>query len=625
MTAPAPAPASLAPAAPGAPGAPAPGTSRPEATALRARQTPSISRVFAAAFLAIAVALVADRVATWRSARRTQADMIELSERLERLDRFSASPALKADVAAMQELAAEVGDDAIQAAIQTTIIFAAVLVALALGLWYNRRRLARPFAHVLGALARAEAGQYGERLDEDQPEEFGMIARGVNRMAAALGWRERIQEQTARLLTALNAPHQPNAPGEGFGPALGVLAWATGAPTLALYQPNYDTNEWAATAVLGATTRPLARDVVRELVADATTVIQYDAAAAGAVRGRLQLAPVGPGGDRELVPLRSRDRLVGLLVALVDGELSADARSALEHAAPNLAIACERESAHQHMRRLAAQLRHAAQLLESQNAKLAEQHAELSRLNAALDQAGRLKDQFLANVSHELRTPLNSVIGFSDLLVTMASADSPLTDTQRDYVETISRNGRHLLELINELLDLSKIAAGRVELRLEPLELGPLLREAADSVRAQLEAHKHQLAVEPPEPPVVLTADRVRLRQVLLNLLSNAIKFTTDGGRITLRARPENAGRVRIAVTDTGIGIAPADQHRLFQEFVQLDASPSRRYEGTGLGLALSKRLVELHGGTIGVESQLGQGSTFWFIVPRAAPRSQGV
>jgi signal transduction histidine kinase len=454
-----------------------------------------------------------------------------------------------------------------------------------------------------------------------------MIARGVNRMAAALGWRERIQEQTARLLTALNAPHQPNAPGEGFGPALGVLAWATGAPTLALYQPNYDTNEWAATAVLGATTRPLARDVVRELVADATTVIQYDAAAAGAVRGRLQLAPVGPGGDRELalVPLRSRDRLVGLLVALVDGELSADARSALEHAAPNLAIACERESAHQHMRRLAAQLRHAAQLLESQNAKLAEQHAELSRLNAALDQAGRLKDQFLANVSHELRTPLNSVIGFSDLLVTMASADSPLTDTQRDYVETISRNGRHLLELINELLDLSKIAAGRLELRLEPLELGPLLREAADSVRAQLEAHKHQLAVEPPEPPVVLTADRVRLRQVLLNLLSNAIKFTTDGGRITLRARPENAGRVRIAVTDTGIGIAPADQHRLFQEFVQLDASPSRRYEGTGLGLALSKRLVELHGGTIGVESQLGQGSTFWFIVPRAAPRSQGV
>jgi signal transduction histidine kinase len=454
-----------------------------------------------------------------------------------------------------------------------------------------------------------------------------MIARGVNRMAAALGWRERIQDQTARLLTALNAPHQPNAPGEEFGPALGVLAGATGAATLALYQPQYDTNEWAATAVLGATTRPLARDVVRDLVADATNVIQYDAAAAGAVRGRLQLAPAGAGGDRglALVPLRSRDRLVGLLVALVDGELSADARSALEHAAPNLAIACERESAHQHTRRLAVQLRHAAQLLESQNTKLGEQHREVSRLNSALDQASRMKDQFLANVSHELRTPLNSVIGFSDLLVTMASAESPLTDTQRDYIETIARNGRHLLELINELLDLSKIAAGRLELRLEPLELDPLLREAADSVRAQLDAHHHRLAIELPEPPVVVTADPMRLRQVLLNLLSNAIKFTTDGGRITLRARSDDGGRVRVAITDTGIGIAPADQGRLFQEFVQLDATPSRRFEGTGLGLALSKRLVELHGGTIGVESALGQGSTFWFTIPRAAPRSPGV
>ena len=139
-----------------------------------------------------------------------------------------------------------------------------------------------------------------------------------------------------------------------------------------------------------------------------------------------------------------------------------------------------------------------------------------------------------------------------------------------------------------------------------------------------MEAHHHRLAIQPPAPPIVVTADRMRLRQVLLNLLSNAIKFTTDGGRITLRAQPEDSGRVRIAVTDTGIGIAPADQHRLFQEFVQLDASPSRHYEGTGLGLALSKRLVELHGGTIGVESQLGQGSTFWFTMPRAAPQPPG-
>ncbi len=587
---------------------------------VRASPVPSISRLFAAAFLAIAVAGLAERVAIWRSARRTQADMIELSQRLEQLARVSASPAIEPEIVAIRELAAEVGDNAIQAAVQTTVIFVIVLVALGVGLWYNRRRLATPFAHVLGALQRVAAGRYEERLDEDQPEEFGTIAHGVNQMAAALGWRERMQDQAGRLLSALNAPPREATAGGSFGPALDVIAGATGAPALALYQPQYDTNEWGPTAVRRATARPLSRDVVRQLVGDTVTVIYYGSAAAGPVWTQLQLATadVDAAGGLALAPLRSQGRLVGLLVATVAGELSADARVALEHAAPNLAIACERESAHQHTRRLAVELRHAAQRLESQNAELEDQHRELSRLNAELDQAGKLKDQFLANVSHELRTPLNSVIGFSDLLLTMATPESPLTETQRDYLETIARNGRHLLELINELLDLSKIAAGRMELRLEPLELGALLQEAAGTVRAQLEARRHTLVIEPSADHLVVTADRGRLRQVLLNLLSNAIKFSTDGGRVTLRARLEDSGVVRVAVSDTGIGIAPADQRKLFQEFVQLDASESRRYEGTGLGLALSKRLVELHGGTIGVESELGKGSTFWFTLRRA-------
>ncbi len=587
---------------------------------LRPAPVPSISRLFAAAFLAIAVAGLAERIAIWRSARRTQADMIELSQRLERLARVSPSPALEPEIVAIQELAAEVGDNAIQAAVQTTVIFVIVLVALGVGLWYNRRRLATPFAHVVGALQRVAAGRYEERLDEDQPEEFGTIAHGVNQMAAALSWRERMQDQTGRLLSALNAPPREATAGGSFGPALDVIAGATGAPALALYQPQYDTNEWGPTAVRRATARPLSRDVVRQLVGDTVTVIYYGSAAAEPVRTQLQLATadVDAAGGLALAPLRSQGRLVGLLVATVAGELSADARVALEHAAPNLAIACERESAHQHTRRLAVELRHAAQRLESQNAELEDQHRELSRLNAELDQAGKLKDQFLANVSHELRTPLNSVIGFSDLLLTMATPESPLTETQRDYLETIARNGRHLLELINELLDLSKIAAGRMELRLEPLELGALLQEAAGTVRAQLEARRHTLVIEPSANHLVVTADRGRLRQVLLNLLSNAIKFSTDGGRVTLSARLEDSGVVRVAVSDTGIGIAPADQRKLFQEFVQVDASESRRYEGTGLGLALSKRLVELHGGTIGVESELGKGSTFWFTLRRS-------
>ena len=594
--------------------------------------TPSISRLFAAAFVVIAIVGLAERIAVWQSARRTQSDMIALTQRLEQLSRFSPSPSLQAELAAMQETTVEVGDNAIQAATQSTVLFAIVLVTLGIGLWYNRRRLAAPFAHVVGALERVADGQYAERLAEDQPEEFRIIARGVNRMAAALAWRERVQDQEARLLTALNAPSGESGAGGSLAPALDVLAAATGATALALYQPHYDTNEWSPTAVRRATARPLSRDVVRHVVGNATNLILYLGSAASTAREELQFSngETASEGSLAVVPLRSRDRLVGLLVGAVPGALSDEARNTLEHAAPNLAIACERESAHQHQRRLAVEVRHAAQRLESQNAdltalneKLEVQHREVTRLNAELDQAGKLKDQFLANMSHELRTPLNSVIGFSDLLLGMLPDDGPDVETQRDYLETIARNGRHLLELINELLDLSKIAAGRMELRLEPLDLHAVLQEAADSVRALLEARKHTLAIEPPGDHVLLQADRGRLRQVLLNLLSNAIKFTTDGGRIALRARLEDTERVRIAVSDSGIGIATEDQGKLFKEFVQLDASASRRYEGTGLGLALSKRLVELHGGTIGVDSELGKGSTFWFTLPRADSRPE--
>ena len=171
--------------------------------------------------------------------------------------------------------------------------------------------------------------------------------------------------------------------------------------------------------------------------------------------------------------------------------------------------------------------------------------------------------------------------------------------------------------MINDLLDLSKIEAGRLSLQAEPLDLGAVLRDAAESVRAQVEKRRHQLDLQAPEAPLTVHADRIRVRQILLNLLSNAIKFTNEGGRITVTARLDDGGRLaRVAVTDTGIGISPEDQKKLFQEFVQLDAAASRRYEGTGLGLALSRRLVEQHGGAMGVESAAGRGSTFWFTLP---------
>ena len=232
----------------------------------------------------------------------------------------------------------------------------------------------------------------------------------------------------------------------------------------------------------------------------------------------------------------------------------------------------------------------------------------------------KTKDQFLSNISHELRTPLNSIIGFTDLLLTQEMGP-PLSVQQRDFLDTVARNGRHLLELINELLDLQRIAAGRMEIKLERVEVAALLDEAARSVTAQVKQHRHTLSVTPAPPGLRVQADQGRVRQVLLNLLSNAIKFTPDGGRITLAAAAVNGGNgsaVRIAVTDSGIGIATEDQPKLFQEFSQLDASASRKYEGTGLGLALSRRLIELHDGSIGVESEMGKGSTFWFTLPQA-------
>jgi len=527
--------------------------------------------------------------------------MVELAQRLDRIQRLHPSPLVAAEATAADELAADAGDDALQAALAASVLFAAMLIVLGLGFWYNRRRLAGPFAVIVGALERVAEGQFVEPLREDQPGEFGTIARGVNRMAAALTWREQLQAYLSQLLAALNTPADEAA--TGLTQALGVIAGATRATGTVLYQPAYNANEWAPTAARGVEPRPVSRATMRDLIGDAAQAVHYHGDAVQPVRHQLHLTAAVPHG-LVLVPLRSGSKLVGVLGVVPGAQFGEDERAALDQAAPNLAIACERESAHHHTRRLATEIRHTAKRLE--------------QLNAELDTAMRTKDQFLSNISHELRTPLNSIIGFTDLLLTQDLGPA-LSEQQRDFLETVARNGRQLLELINELLDLQRIAAGRMELKPEAVELAGLLAEAAGSVHAQAQQHRHALVVTPPPGNLRVHADRGRVRQVLLNLLSNAIKFTPDGGRITLAAAPVNGdAEARIAVTDTGIGIAPEDQPKLFQEFSQLDASASRKYEGTGLGLALSRRLIELHGGAIGVESEMGKGSTFWFTLPQA-------
>jgi signal transduction histidine kinase len=570
------------------------------------RAAPSITRLFAATFIAVALVGLVTQVATWRSARATQSAMIDIAQRLDQIQRLNPSPRVAAEATAATERAADAGDDAVQAALATSVLSASMLIVVGLGFWYNRRRLATPFARIVHALQRVGQGQFVEPLDEHQPAEFGTIARGVNHMAKSLAWREALQAYLSQLLAALNTPSDEAT--AGLTQALGVIAGATRADGIVLYQPAYDANEWAPTAARGVEPRPVSRATMRDLIADAAQAIHYTGEAVQPVRHQLRLSADAPHG-LVLVPLRSGTKLVGVLGVVPGAQFADDERAALDQAAPNLAIACERASAHHNTRRLAVEVRSTAKRLE--------------QLNAELDTAMKTKDQFLSNISHELRTPLNSIIGFTDLLLTQelggVGGGPALSEQQRDFLETVARNGRQLLELINELLDLQRIAAGRMELKPEDVELGGLLAEAAGTVQAQVQQHRHALTVTPPPANLRIHADRGRVRQVLLNLLSNAIKFTPDGGRITVVAAPVNGGEAaRIAVTDTGIGIAPEDQPKLFREFSQLDGSASRKYEGTGLGLALSRRLVELQGGAIGVESELGKGSTFWFTLPQA-------
>jgi PAS domain S-box-containing protein len=233
------------------------------------------------------------------------------------------------------------------------------------------------------------------------------------------------------------------------------------------------------------------------------------------------------------------------------------------------------------------------------------------------EKASRAKSQFLANMSHELRTPLNAILGFSALL--RDDATGRLDEATRlRFLNQIHSSGQHLLELINDVLDLSKVEAGQMDLLLQPVELGQLI----DEVRATVEplARTKSVALNIVlAPELRLVADPAKVRQMLLNLVSNAIKFTPSGGRIDIRRRRLEA-LIEISVTDTGIGIAEEDLGRLFTEFQQLDAGRGQRQEGTGLGLALTKRFAELHGGRVSVESKLGKGSTFTLHLPIQPP-----
>jgi len=269
--------------------------------------------------------------------------------------------------------------------------------------------------------------------------------------------------------------------------------------------------------------------------------------------------------------------------------------------------------------RLHAQAQRNIQQLQSQSRQLLES-------KVAAEQASRAKSEFLASMSHELRTPLNAVIGFSQVLANQTYGD--VNERQLEYLTSILAGGRHLRKLVDDLLDLAKVDAGHLTLDLTKVSVAEDIPEVVSVVQALAQQKNITLTVEVKEPLPSITADRMRVQQMIYNLLSNAIKFTAAGGHVTVTADtiaslgPTGSCLLRIRIADTGIGIKPEDQARIFDEFERGDSSSAREQEGTGLGLALTRKLVELHGGQISVESDgvKGRGSMFTILLPMAPP-----
>ncbi len=247
--------------------------------------------------------------------------------------------------------------------------------------------------------------------------------------------------------------------------------------------------------------------------------------------------------------------------------------------------------------------------------QLRQTNEKLAIANGELARASRLKDEFLANMSHELRTPLNSILGMSEVL--QEETFGKLNEQQNQALEMIHRNGKHLLELINDILDLSKIEAGKFDLECDPVSVNELCKQSLIFVKQQAHQKNIRISYQIQDVTESLNVDERRMLQVLINLLNNGVKFTPEGGQVRLEVKGDREQQtVNFSVIDNGIGIAPEDQNRLFQAFFQVDSRLSRPYQGTGLGLVLVKKLVEMHGGTVKVNSQLGKGSCFTVTLP---------
>jgi signal transduction histidine kinase/DNA-binding response OmpR family regulator len=509
------------------------------------------------------------------------------------------------------------------------ISFACLILVLLLSLWISRGVL-RGLSDLTAGFGRFGKGDFGSAIPVVSSDELGDLARQANQMAQSL---QRLESERASvdwlkncqsgLTEQLRGELEPR---ELADRAVAFLCRWLDCPVGALYSRDPDgvlrlLGQHALSAGEGTQSfRPGEGLVGQAALQGEITVVQ---APADQLRVSSGLAQGWP-RSIALVPLLRIGKVTGVLELAslhpwkeVSTELLASVRE-------TLAIALDVARGRAELRALLAETQRQTRELEAQRGALEEKNAALVDTRLRLEQqadeitkASTYKSQFLANMSHELRTPLNAILGFTQLL--HEGEVGPLNSEQRDFLGNVLTSGGHLLRLINDVLDLAKIESGKLDFRPEPIDLPQVIGELSAILRTT-SADKNvrlEMEVDPAIGTVVL--DPARLKQVLYNYLSNALKFTPSGGRVLVRALTEGAESFRLEVHDTGPGLQPADLGRLFVEFQQLDAGAAKKHAGTGLGLALTKRIVEAQGGSVGVRSTPGAGSVFHAVLPRQA------
>jgi signal transduction histidine kinase len=480
------------------------------------------------------------------------------------------------------------------------------------------RRVVRPLALLQHGAARLGSGDLDYRLAVTTADEFQTLADEFNHMASQLqashaDLEQKVEERTHELARSVQELQALEEISQAINSTLDLQTVLT---TIVSYAVQLSGADAGAVYEYDEATQEFSLRIAQELEVELLTTLRTtplhlgEGAIGQAAAGRqpVQIPDVYdtapyPGHLRDVVartgfrsllavPLLREDHIIGGLVVL------RQAPGAFPPAVVELLCAFATQSA-----------------LAMQNARL---FREIDEKGQQLELASRHKSEFLANMSHELRTPLNSIIGFSEVLLDESLGELP-REEQREFQGNVLSSGRHLLTLINDILDLSKVEAGRMELYPETFTVAEVVHGVIQTVHPL--AARKQIAIEAALDPALhtLLADPGKVKQILFNLLSNAVKFTPVGGRIRVRT-VRGQGVAHFVVWDTGIGIKPEDQGRIFEAFQQVETAAARQYEGTGLGLALAQQFVTLHGGRIWVESTPGQGSTFTFTLPLSEP-----